>query len=177
MIVYEFVIDIVSQQTKVGGRIIDFGCGEGLYSKRFTQLGFKYTGVDQAPQSDSIILSDIRSTPLPDNCADTIFGVASFYFAGPLAFEEAFRLLDKDGKLIIFDYKKRVLKKINKLNPDLNIFCWSKRDLLSALKECGFKSSTEISYNYPFTPLKLLSFRGIKSLFLSSWVIIEAVKS
>ena len=176
MIVYVFVLNIVSQQTKFGGRIIDFGCGEGLYSKQLTQSGFKYTGVDQTFQGDSIVFSDIRSTPLQNSSADTVFGVASFYFAGPLAFEEAYRLLDKDGKLIIFDYKKRVLRKINKLNPDLKIFCWSKRDLFNALEKCGFKSSTEISYSHPFGPLRLFSIRAIKSFFLSSWVIIVAVK-
>lgn len=176
MIVYDFILDIVVQQTKIGGRVIDFGCGEGLYSKPLTQSGFKYTGVDHASHGDSIITSDIRSTPLQNSCADTIFGVASFYFAGPLALEEAYRLLDKDGKLIIFDYKKRVLSKINKLNPELNIFCWSKRDLFNALQKSGFKSATEISYSYPFGPLRLFSFRGIKSFFLSSWVIIVAVK-
>jgi len=176
MIIYEFVVDIVSQQTKISGRVVDFGCGEGLYSKPLTHAGFKYTGVDQAPIGDAFIASDIRSTPLQSSCADTVFGVASFYFAGPLAFEEAFRLLDKDGKLIIFDYKKRVLKKIDKLNPHLNISCWSKRDLFKALEKCGFTSITEISYSYPFARLKLFSFSGIKSFLFSSWVIIVATK-
>jgi SAM-dependent methyltransferase len=176
MIVYEFVIDIVSKQTKIGGRIIDFGCGDGLYSKPLTQAGFKYIGVDQTPRGGPFIVSDIRSTPLKDNCADTIFGVASFYFAGPGAFEEAYRLLDKNGRLIIFDYKKRVLKKIDKLNPDLNVFTWSKRDLFDALERCGFKSSREVSYSYPFNRLRLFSYRGIKSFFFSSWVIIVADK-
>jgi SAM-dependent methyltransferase len=176
MIVYNFVIDIVSKQTKIGGRIIDFGCGDGLYSMPLTKAGYKYIGVDQTLRGDSFIVSDIRSTPLKDNCADTIFGVASFYFAGPSAFEEAFRLLDRNGKLIIFDYKKRVLRKIDKLNPDLNVFTWSKRDLFNALEECGFKSTREISYSYPYNRLRLFSFRRIKSFFFSSWVIIVAVK-
>ena len=176
MIIYDFVLEIVSKQTKINGRIIDFGCGEGLYSKPLMQAGFKYIGVDQNPRGDSFIVSDIRSTPLQNGCADTVFGVASFYFAGPTAFEEAFRLLDKDGKLIIFDYKKRVLRKINKLNHDLNVFCWSKRDLFHELEKCGFKSTREISYSYPFSRLSLFSLRGIKSFFCSSWVIIEAVK-
>lgn len=176
MIVYDFVVDILSQKTKKGGRIIDFGCGEGLYSQHLTRSGFKYTGVDQHSQGDSIVVSDIRSTPLEDNSADTVFGVASFYFVGPPALEEAYRLLDKDGKLIIFDYKKRVLKKIRRQNPDLQVFCWSKRDLFNYLKKCGFKSSMEISYSFPFGPLKSFSVRGMKSFFLSSWVIIVAIK-
>jgi SAM-dependent methyltransferase len=176
MIVYDFVIDIVSKHTQKGGRIIDFGCGDGLYSKPLMQAGFKYLGVDQMQQGDSFIVSDIRSTPLKDNCADTIFGVASFYFAGPEAFEEAFRLLDNDGKLIIFDYKKRVLSKIDKQHPNLNVHTWSKKDLFHALEVCGFKSSSEISYSHPFNRLKLLSLRGIKSFFFSSWVIIVADK-
>jgi len=176
VIVYDFVVDIVSQQTKIGGKVVDFGCGDGLYSKPLTQAGFKYTGVDQAPRGDGFIASDIRSTPLQNSCADTVFGVASFYFAGPLAFEEAFRLLDRDGKLIIFDYKKRVLRKIDKLNPHLNISCWSKQDLFNALEKCGFTTITEISYSYPFSRMKLFSFTGIKSFLFSSWVIIVATK-
>lgn len=176
MIVYEFVLGILSQQTKIGGRIIDFGCGQGLYSKPLIEAGFKYTGVDQSPPDDSFIASDIRHTPLQNNCADTVFGVASFYFAGTAAFEEAFRLLDNDGKLIVFDYKKRILKKIDELNPDLNVSCWSKRDLIKSIEKCGFKSVVEISYSHPFSRLRLFSLKWIKSFFFSSWVIIVAIK-
>jgi SAM-dependent methyltransferase len=176
MIVYKFVLDIISKHTKLNGRIVDFGCGEGLYSQPLIDAGFKYTGVDQSPRGDSFVTSDIRFTPLQNNCADTVFGVASFYFAGPAAFEEAFRLLDEDGKLIIFDYKKRVLRKIDKLNPDFGISCWSKRDLFNALEKCGFRSATEISYSHPFSRLHLFTLKGIKSFFFSSWVIIVAVK-
>jgi len=176
MVVYKFVLDIIFKNTKSNGRVVDFGCGEGLYSKPLIEAGFKYTGVDQSTRGDSFIASDIRSTPLENNCADTVFGVASFYFAGPAAFEEAFRILDEDGKLIIFDYKKRVLKKIDKLNPDFGISCWSKRDLFKELEKCGFRSIAEISYSHPFNRLQLFSLKGIKSFFFSSWVIILAVK-
>ena len=34
-----------------GGRILDLGCGPGLYTMRFTALGYQVTGVDYAKRS------------------------------------------------------------------------------------------------------------------------------
>jgi 2-polyprenyl-3-methyl-5-hydroxy-6-metoxy-1,4-benzoquinol methylase len=36
---------------KAGDRVLDLGCGPGLYANRFAQLGLKVTGVDYSKRS------------------------------------------------------------------------------------------------------------------------------
>lgn len=49
--IIEQQINWIAQQVPKGARILDLGCGPGLYAQRLTQKGFHCTGVDFSPAS------------------------------------------------------------------------------------------------------------------------------
>ena len=177
MVVYPFVLGMINKFSKNDSKIIDFGCGEGLYETYLTNLGHRYLGLDKLVPKGPFKSVDIRSTNLPSNSSDLIFGVATFYFVGPTAFKEAYRLLNSGGKLLIFDYKKKVLNNINKNHPELNIFCWNVNEIEDELHQIGFDNIRQVSYKYPYRKLRILSIDYFKHLIFSSWIIIVAEKN
>lgn len=49
---------IGSMNLKPGDRVLDLGCGPGLYCKRFARLGFKVTGLDYSKRSIEYAVQD-----------------------------------------------------------------------------------------------------------------------
>ncbi|MBM3222839.1 MAG: class I SAM-dependent methyltransferase [Candidatus Tectomicrobia bacterium] len=102
-----------------GKRVVDIGCGGGIYSHAWVQLGA--TSVCGVDFSEQMILAarahlsgvpqvtfqqgNARSTGLPDGCADIVFARALLHHITELSacVDEAYRLLVPGGCYIIQD--------------------------------------------------------------------------
>jgi SAM-dependent methyltransferase len=102
-------------------RILDVGCATGRLLYKLANQGYtNLSGVDLAPRiidvarkklSDFKVNLDLKSAdseddlPWPDNSFDiiTLTGVIHHFYRLNDALKEAFRVLDKQGKLIIMD--------------------------------------------------------------------------
>jgi ubiquinone/menaquinone biosynthesis C-methylase UbiE len=102
-----------------GKRVVDIGCGGGIYSRAWADLGAsRVIGIDFSPVmlgaaeehcrsygSISFHLGDALETGLPDGCADFVFARALIHHLQnlPAFFAEAKRLLVPGGICIVQD--------------------------------------------------------------------------
>jgi SAM-dependent methyltransferase len=61
----EATVAWLAAQLPAGGRILDLGCGPGLYASRLAARGFEVTGVDQAPTSLAYARQQAAEQQLP----------------------------------------------------------------------------------------------------------------
>lgn len=102
-----------------GLRVVDVGCGGGIYSTAWLDLGAdSVTGLDSSPQmiEDAIAradehphlhfaVADAAATELPENAVDLVFQRALVHHLPDLrpAFAEAWRILAPGGTLMVQD--------------------------------------------------------------------------
>ena len=100
-------------------RVLDIGCGGGIYSRGFAELGARHvTGIDFSAQMVNAAREktpvglpveyrqgDAAATGLPDACADLVFERALIHHLADLdaCFREARRLLAPGGMIIVQD--------------------------------------------------------------------------
>lgn len=108
------------------GRILDIGCGPGVFERELT--GLDITGVDPSDEmleaarknaGNEFVRARAERLPFPDASFDCVFFVASLEFTGDheKALDEAARVLCKGGRLVILmlnpksGYFKRMMEK------------------------------------------------------------------
>lgn len=117
--------------------LLDLGCGRGEYLKAFSSLGFKVEGFDKYnffPYNFGIKITDgdfNKKLPYKNNTFDIVFAksVIEHTYYPEHIFQECYRILKKEGKLII-------------LTPDV--------------ESIKFKFFTDYSHRVPFTLESLL---------------------
>ena len=117
-------------------RLLDAGCGSGLFTHLAARTGAEVIGVDAAqgllelartrnPQI-SFLQEDLETLPFKDNNFDVVTGFNSFQYAGSFenALQEAKRILKPGGRLVLGIWDKpqlsdatNVLKAIGSLLP------------------------------------------------------------
>jgi SAM-dependent methyltransferase len=129
---------IVLRQLKLSDkhRLLDAGCGSGLFTHLATRTGAEVVGVDAAqgllelarlrnPQI-SFLQEDLETLPFKENNFDVVTGFNSFQYAGSFenALREAKRVLKPGGRLVLGIWDKphmsdgtNVLKAIGTLLP------------------------------------------------------------
>jgi len=105
------VMDLTKPQKNE--KVLDVGCGTGIYSLLFLNMGLKVTGIDQ---SDSMlekagektnkinfIKADAYNLPFPNESFDLVVSVTMFEFLDypQRAAREAYRVLSPGGRLVI----------------------------------------------------------------------------
>lgn len=95
-------------------RIVDLGCGQGFFARKFAEAGAKVTGVDasadlvakaqeKAHPESRFITAPAQDSTLPDGCAESVTIVLALQNMEDmhLVFKEAARVLTPRGKLYI----------------------------------------------------------------------------
>lgn len=95
-------------------RIVDLGCGQGFFARKFAEAGAKVTGVDasadlitkaqeKAHPESRFLTAPAQETTLPDGCAETVTIVLALQNMEDMhaVFKEAARVLTPRGKLYI----------------------------------------------------------------------------
>ncbi|MCW1930082.1 MAG: methyltransferase domain-containing protein [Candidatus Kerfeldbacteria bacterium] len=95
-------------------RIVDFGCGQGFFARKFAEAGAKVTGVDasadliakaqeKAHPETRFIIAPAQDSTLADGCAESVTIVLALQNMEEmhLVFKEAARVLTPRGKLYI----------------------------------------------------------------------------
>jgi len=126
------------------GKLIDFGCGDG-------QLIHSYSGeADGVDITDygaaSIIASDFSKLPVSDKSYDTATIVASLnYFDNPEAvLKETYRILRKDGRLILTMPNATVMKIWHKFRePWANNSGFTRNLLIEMASNAGYKLESQ----------------------------------
>jgi len=97
---------------KLGDKLLDIGCGSGLFSSLAHQKGADVTGIDasefliaEAKERDPAIIflnGEMEELPFSDNAFDIVCGFNSFQYASSVknALTEARRVLKDKGKLV-----------------------------------------------------------------------------
>ncbi len=100
-----------------GMKVLDVGCGTGLFSMRLAEMGCKVTGVDVSKEMLAIAREkakkenleidframDVYDLDFADESFDAVLSMATFEFvkSPKEAYYEMFRVLRKDGKMLI----------------------------------------------------------------------------
>jgi 2-polyprenyl-3-methyl-5-hydroxy-6-metoxy-1,4-benzoquinol methylase len=101
----KFIFNIIKKESK-DSKILDMGCGEGVFVEEISSLGFKnVSGIDLNYSSKLIIKGDILKTQFPDKSFDTILFLDVIehlsFQEQEIALKEIKRILKDEGKIII----------------------------------------------------------------------------
>jgi len=174
-IVYPFIAQTLKVICTGISDVLDLGCGEGFYEGTFPCRS--YTGLDLvAPKGENYIMGDMSSLPFPNDSFDVIFAVASMYFVGKPGIEEAHRVLKPNGILLVFDYNRKKLQKLEETEGLVHPINWSRRKLRSLLRNSGFKNIKPLSMMGTGRHAFLEPFAYARTIRRSPWVIFKSTK-
>lgn len=166
---YEFIEELLSLVYKQDAVVLDIGCGKSVYKNSMKVR--KYVGLDPYIHDDpNVIQASALDMPFEDSVFDLAFSVASLYLIGPDCLEEVVRVLKPGGKLVIFDYNKRVLKRL-KANTDLEHVTWSPHSLRNELDRAGLTKIQRLTHRPKIKSYYLQPISALKLKFRGSWVI------
>ena len=165
-------------KTKPRHKLLDVGCGTGLFSDLAYKQGMDVTGIDATKELIELArkrnpkipfaVGEMEDLPFADNSFDVVCGFNSFQYAANMhnAFLESKRVLKKNGQIIVMIWGNKedceassVLKALGSLLPPPppgagGPFALSENQLLEkTLQEVGFTiiSSNDIEsvWEYP----------------------------
>jgi len=105
------VMDLAKPQKNE--KVLDLGCGTGIYSLLFLNMGLKVTGIDQSDfmlekvrektNKINFIKANAYNLPFPDESFDLVVSITMFEFLDDpqKAAHEAYRVLSPGGRLVI----------------------------------------------------------------------------
>ena len=140
--------------------LLDLGCGTGevlsIISKK--KKGCKLYGLDLSEKmlekakkklsdSDTLLVGDSENMPFEDEMFDVLTSTESFHhYPNPQkAVKEIYRVLKKDGKLILCDFWRPFLKRnfmnlFIRFSKDGDVKIYSEKEIVSMLQNAGFKN-------------------------------------
>ena len=131
--------NIFKNSLKTGCHVLDDGCGAGFFTTLLASMGFQVTAVDYSTKmleevrrnleteglKAELHQMDVQSLEFADNSFDAVVSRNVFWNLehADKAYEEAYRVLKKDGILILEDgnYYRRFFARHNKENVDFSI--------------------------------------------------------
>ncbi|GAA4973574.1 class I SAM-dependent methyltransferase [Algibacter aquimarinus] len=144
---------------------LDIGCGTGNYTSALQKRGFKFIGID--PSKEMLEKAKVKNphidwrigtsenTGLENNTIDGIMGSLTIHHWSDLdkAFSELFRILKRDGEIVIFTSTPKQMKGywLNHYFPKMmnDSICQmpSLEVVTSAMTKAGFKLKNTEKYN------------------------------
>lgn len=184
---YDYVLDFLDLKT--GNKLLDVGCGSGLFSSLASDAGAEVTGIDaseklideakQRTNSVDFLIGEMEELPFDHNTFDFVCGFNSFQYAANIknALEEAGRVLKNGGKIVVMIWGNKedceaatYLKAVGSLLPPPSPgapgpFALSENHLLeNILEESGFKIIDNIDINSVWDyPNKETALKGLIS--------------
>lgn len=159
---YDYVLDFLNIKTE--DKLLDVGCGSGLFSSLASNAGAEVTGIDASEKlieeakrritSVDFLTGEMEELPFDHNTFDFVCGFNSFQYAANVknALEEAGRVLKRGGKIVVMIWGNKedceaatYLKAVGSLLPPPppgapGPFALSENHLLeNILEESGFK--------------------------------------
>ena len=159
---YDYVLNFLD--LKSGDKLLDVGCGSGLFSSLASAAGAEVTGIDASEKlieeakrrtnSADFLTGEMEELPFDHNTFDFVCGFNSFQYAANVknALDEAGRVLKKNGKIVVMIWGNKedceastYLKAVGSLLPPSppgapGPFALSENNLLEKLlEEAGFK--------------------------------------
>ncbi len=177
------IIDKVKE--KAFTKILEVGCGTGMFTKFFCEAGLTVTGIDiapellkkarsQCPQDAKLVLevADIEHMPYEDGSFDAVVGVCVLHHLNVMpSLKEVYRVVKRDGIIVFSEpnmmnpqlmVQKNVkpIKRIHILGETEDETAFFKWQIRRFLKEAGFKdaSVTPFDFLHPWTPKPFVPF-------------------
>ncbi len=148
-----------------GARVVDLGCGSGIFTNLLHQRGYRCTGVDLSPKLIAIakdkfsgiefIEADIESLPFEDASFDGVLlsGVLHHLPNQSLCAAEVLRILRPGGKFVAFDpnrmnpfmylYRDRSSPLYSSVGVTENERPVIARNIAATFRAAGFRTGTE----------------------------------
>jgi SAM-dependent methyltransferase len=171
---YPFILEILDLYKSDSAKALDIGAGTGIYGDDFAPG--MYTGIDvEASSNEKVIQASALDMPFPSDSFDMAFGVASIYLAGANCLSEIHRVLKPGGVFLIFDYQRKVLKRLRH-HSNIDHAVWSPRELRHEIRRSGFKEIKRISHRPVYRSYYLQPISALKLNLRGSWVIFACRK-
>ena len=88
-----------------GSKVLDMGAGAGETVEIMRSMGFEAVGIDMEPRGKNVEKGDFLDLPYKNGSFDAVISQCAFFVSGNAekALSEAYRVLGKDGKLMLSD--------------------------------------------------------------------------
>ncbi len=155
-----------------GMRVVDLGCGSGVFTNLLRKRGYRCTGVDLSPNMIAIAqakfsdiefhIGDIESLPFTDASFDGVLlsGVLHHFPDRSRCAAEVFRILRPGGKFVAFDpnrmnpfmylYRDRSSPFYSSVGVTENERPVLAHEVATAFREAGFRVGTEFLSNMKY---------------------------
>lgn len=148
----------------ISGIWIDCGCGYGIYAEALTVLGadlvvavdVTFSRLTRIPSPILVLNSDCRCLPVKDNSVSGFLYINVLHYykdVHPLV-EEAYRVLNRNGYVLILEYYQRTAAAWDPYPLTIN-------DLKSVLKDCKFHIVTTGFVDTKYRPKQVVAAKKI----------------
>ncbi len=151
--VYPFILKFLLKHLRANARLLETGCGAGLYRGPLSRAGVQYIGTDvindhyQSP-GDVDVYCSANYLPFANESFDLVFNQGAIdYMPQPEnVLAEAWRVLKPGGVFLIFTYEHRVLLEIHanclksKREWERTHWVFESSEMIDMLRAAGFQS-------------------------------------
>jgi SAM-dependent methyltransferase len=170
---YPHIVAILKRFSSPGDRVLELGCGGAVYKDLFKN----YIGLDLPMNpyehpGDALVYALAEKLPFKEDTFNLVFAVAVLHLITEVEtlLTEVYRVLNKGGCLLIFDYNLKTLTRLKRLNQAHHL--WTPEQLKALVEQAGFRSRNIINYN----SWKSNSYRDRFRLSLPFWLFISWVR-
>jgi len=178
----DFVVQIIKDYWKPGQKILEIGCGPAFLREDF---GKNYIGSDITKEPynldlprDVDIVCPAENLCVDDNSIDIVVIKSAFFlFDNHMkSLNEIMRVLKPGGKVIIFDYNKRIQKDLQRKEGHNQYPCWTQWSLKKLLQRHYFNDVTNLIASTK-QPSKITKpYHLLRQEIFGTWAIVYGIK-
>ena len=111
--VYRNKMEFVGEHLPSSGKLLDVGCGSGLYFHLYKNRNLEFVGLepDEKLIKEDMICASSEKIPFDDETFDAVFSNGSLHeWSNPKGtLNEVWRVLKQDGRLFVSDLRRDIL--------------------------------------------------------------------